>query len=139
MMKVLPTEDKNGFKYFNPYPLVNFGDDKNACTVVSLANCLGIEYNTAKLFMQSRADRKKGKGVKSNDIESALLSLKSYEVEEVDVSDIKYLKEFKELHPEGIYYILVTGHALSLIHGEIYDHSWKPRRRLKRVWRIEKK
>lgn len=139
MMTCLSTKDKNGFKYFNPYPLGNFGDDNNVCTVVSLANCLGIEYNTAKLFMQSRADRKKGKGVKSNDIESALLSLKSYEVEEVDVSDIKYLKEFKELHPEGIYYILVTGHALSLIHGEVYDHSWKPRRRLKRVWKVEKK
>ena len=45
------------------------------------------------------------------------------------------LKKFTEKHPEGKYYILVRGHALSVIDGVVYDYIDKPRRQVTGAWR----
>lgn len=47
------------------------------------------------------------------------------------------LSTFAKKYPRGKFYILVKGHALAIIDGEIVDHTDKPKRRVYYAWEVD--
>jgi hypothetical protein len=46
------------------------------------------------------------------------------------------LAKFCKDHPVGKYWVFVYGHALAVIDGVVYDHSHKPKRKVKFAFRV---
>ena len=136
-MPTLTTDHKNK-PYVDTYDKgIGLGDTNN-CTVVALATVLGIDYSKAKLFAEKKAGRMRGKGLYDDQIEDMLSSLKSYKVEVVKLNGKTYLDSFCKDNDIGRFYVLVSSHALCIINGVIYDHSYKGKRVLKKVYKISK-
>lgn len=131
--------------------------DHNYCTVTALSASFSISADQAHDYAAKTWNRRQGKGV------STLTMLKSFPIAEgltqgKDVlgkevirmkaeHDYKQpdgsiktramnLSTFAKKHPRGSYYILVPGHALAIIDGEIVDHTDKPKRRIRFAWQI---
>jgi len=47
------------------------------------------------------------------------------------------LSTFARKYSRGKFYILVKGHALAVIDGEIVDHTDKPKRRINFAWKVD--
>jgi hypothetical protein len=138
-------------------PATKMQDDKNYCTVTALAATFGMSYDKAYSFASLEWSRKKGRGVATitmlgsfpqavgKDYAKKVLS---QEVERVKAEhDYKQpdgsiktrdmnLSTFTKKYPRGKYYILVKGHALAIINGEIVDHTDKPKRRIRYAWKV---
>ena len=131
--------------------------DSNYCTVTALSASFGISADEAYEYAAKTWERRKGKGV------TTAIMLRSFpqaegfsyakEVMGRDVIRVKAdhdykqpdgsmktramnLATFAKKHPRGKFYILVKGHALTIIDGEIVDHTDKPKRRINYAWRV---
>lgn len=109
--------------------------ETNDCTVVSMMNVLNISYSEAHKILRMRWDRKHRKGVYMKDLE---LKLTEYKVVKgpYDRNNRITINQFVKKHPVGRFYVCVSGHALSIIDGVVYDHTDKPRRLINRAWRV---
>lgn len=136
-MPILTSDHKNN-TYVHNYDEGMGSGDKNNCTVVALSTVLGIDYSKAKLFAEKRGNRVRGRGLYDNQIEDMLFSLKSYHVEKVKLSGKTYLDSFCNNNDIGRFYVLVRGHALAVINGVIYDHSYKGKRVIRKAYKISK-
>ena len=139
-------------------PATKKATDGNYCTVTALAATFGMSYDEAYSFASKEWSRKKGKGVATitmlgsfpqavgKDYAKKVLS---QEVERVKAEqDYKQpdgsiktrdmnLSTFSKKYSKGKYYILVKGHALAVIDGEIVDHTDKPKRRVRYAWKVD--
>jgi len=139
-------------------PATKKATDSNYCTVSALSATFGMSYDKAYDFASKEWSRKKGKGVATitmlgsfpqavgKDYTKKVLS---QEVERVRATqDYKQpdgsiktrdmnLSTFTKKYPRGKYYILVKGHALAIINGEIVDHTDKPKRRIRYAWKVK--
>lgn len=110
-------------------------NESNDCTVISLATLLGWSYGKARTVMRvvgGREDRGRGS------MHMAAKGIKPLvEVNGLCPDKGVTLGEFCRVHKRGKYWVNVTGHALAVIDGKIYDHSYSPRRRVRYAWRLE--
>lgn len=128
------------YKY-SPLPpeLVKASDDykeTNDCTVKAFAIAFNTTYAKAHNHLHKYCGRQRGKGIKSS--RTIPKSLKHSKVKEGPYSRSNRitLSQFCKKHPEGRYYVSVTGHALAVIDGTVYDHSDRPRRQVTWALRI---
>tara|TARA_Y100000588_G_scaffold170332_2_gene184166 strand:- start:649 stop:1080 length:432 start_codon:yes stop_codon:yes gene_type:complete len=110
--------------------------DTNFCTVLALHCVTGVSMKDCNTYL-GKFGRVFKKGMLINQIEEALSSTSKFFFKKGEYSNVNRitLKRFTEKHPEGRYYILVRGHALSVIDGVVYDYEDKPRRQVTRAWR----
>lgn len=139
-------------------PATMLAKDNNYCTVAALSASLDISFDQAHDYARMLWDRKTGKGV------STFTMFKSFPMAEgreqakevlgKEVIRVKAEHDYKQpdgsiktrhmnlstfckKHPRGKYYILVKGHALAIINGEVVDHTDKPKRRIRYAWKIK--
>lgn len=110
--------------------------ESNDCTVISLMHLLDLTYEAAHLIMH-KAGREPGRGA------SMYMAVKQLDPDlltEIKLPDDGItLAEFMREHPLGRYWVFVTGHALTVDMGRLFDHSDKPRRRVWFAWRVNLK
>jgi len=132
--------------------------DRNYCTVSTLSATFEMSYDEAYSFASKEWGRKRGKGVATIDMLESFpqavgkdyaKKVLSQEVVRVKAEhDYKQpdgstktrdmtLSTFSKKYPRGKYYILVKGHALAIINGEIVDHTDKPKRRIRYAWKVK--
>lgn len=131
--------------------------DTNYCTVTALSASFSISADEAYDYAAKTWERKRSRGV------ATLTMLKTFPVAEgvtqakevlgKEVIRVKAEQDYKQpdgsiktrdmnlstfskKYPKGKYYILVKGHALAVIDGEIVDHTDKPKRRVRYAWRV---
>lgn len=131
--------------------------DTNACTVKALSATFGISYDDAYAYAAKMWDRVKGKGVRTSkmlatfpesfDFESFVLgasvervkATKDYKQPDKTMKTRKMtLGTFASTFKKGTYYILVKGHALAVIDGEVVDHTSEFGRKVMYAWRVNK-
>lgn len=138
-------------------PATKMEKDTNYCTVATLAATLGISFDKAYDFASKEWSRRRGKGVKTLTMlgsfpqavgkEYSKMILDSVVTRVKAEQDYKQpqghiitrdmtLSTFSKKYPRGKYYILVKGHALAVINGEIVDHTDKPKRRIRYAWKV---
>ena len=138
-------------------PATKMEKDSNYCTVMALAATFGMSYDKAYDYASKEWSRKKGRGVATLTMLGSFPSavgkeyakkILSQEVIRVKAEqDYKQpqghtvtrdmtLSTFSKKYPRGKYYILVKGHALAVINGEIVDHTDKPKRRIRYAWKV---
>lgn len=105
------------------------------CTVVSLAEVCRLDYLEAHKIMRERFKRQNKRGV-SVDKFAEILSEYTIKKGPYDWDNKIPLGQFCKKHPVGRYFVVVRGHALAVIDGVIYDHSYKPRRMVVGAWRV---
>lgn len=110
--------------------------ETNDCTVISLMHLLGLTYEAAHLAMH-KAGREPGRGASMH---MAVKQLDPELLTEIKLPDDGItLAEFMREHRLGRYWVNVTGHALTVDMGRLFDHSDKPRRRVHYARRVNLK
>jgi hypothetical protein len=138
-------------------PATKMERDSNYCTVSALSATLGISFDQAYDYARDNWSRQRGRGVTTSIMLKTLPQAigKEYakEVLGQEVTRVKAEQDYKQpegymltrdmtlstfakKYPRGKYYILVKGHALAVIDGEIVDHTDKPKRRIRYAWKI---
>ena len=110
-------------------------NERNYCTVVALHTVTGQPIQKCFDYM-SICGRAKSRGVRSRDIADILNKSKSYRFIQKEFSPTITLKKFAETYNNGTYYVVVSGYALAVIDGVIFDFIEKPLRRVKRAFRV---
>jgi hypothetical protein len=112
--------------------------DTKFCTVVALANTMDSDYTTCYRYIQKVGGRIKGRGLSHLGVENIFKNMQStvYVKGPYSRQDSITLNQFCKKHPKGRYYILVRGHALAIIDGDVYDHKLASRRRIIGAWRV---
>ena len=112
------------------------------CTVVAISAVLDIPYLDAHLLCKDLFKRKKKKGV-SNAVWGTFKEQMEVFRPEVKVVEGPYnsknkitINQFCKKHPNGAYLIGVRGHALAIIDGNVYDHSFRIKRQVNSAWRV---
>jgi hypothetical protein len=117
--------------------------EKRDCVVRALANVMGVPYGTAHTFMKKHCNRKDTYGVKGSQIINLFKNKKDVIRRDFNAG----IWEEKRFHtigqlikakPTGTYYILVRGHATSVINGVLNDtvsKNWV----IRHCWEILKK
>lgn len=138
-------------------PATKKATDNNYCTVAALSATFKLSYDQAYDFARDEWSRKKGKGVATSImLRSFPMAVgKEYFKEVLDKQVVRVkaeqdykqpdgsiktrdmtLSTFSKKYLRGKYYILVKGHALAVIDGEIVDHTDKPKRRIRYAWKV---
>jgi len=132
--------------------------DSNYCTVSALSATFSISADEAYEYAAKAWERRRRRGV------STLKMLRTFpqaegisqakEVLGKDVIRMKAEQDYKQpdgsirtrsmtlstfarKYSRGKFYILVKGHALAVIDGEIVDHTDKPKRRINFAWKVD--
>jgi hypothetical protein len=137
--------------------------EKNDCAILALVACTGSTYEEARKFIVRETGRRArqgteltslirslngktvlGKSFKAigdmvtqirgyaglvNLLSPSVLSKTGYRITKSPMTIMRFLKEY----PKGTYYILVRGHAMSIIDGVIYGNPSDGRRLKARV------
>lgn len=113
--------------------------ETNDCMVVSFAAVWDAPYDKAHRHMALQFKRKPRRGVpykvgRDNAISNCPKTVmrKGPYTKENRIS----LGKFCLAHPVGRYWVFVSGHALAVIDGVVYDHSHKPRRMVQIAYRV---
>lgn len=138
-------------------PATRLQDDNNYCTVLALSASFSISADEAHEYATRNWGRRKGRGVATSILFRTFPQAEGVdqakEMIGKDVIRVKAEQDYKQpdgsivtrdmtlstfakKHPRGSYYILVKGHALSIIDGEIVDHTDRPKRRVYYAWKI---
>lgn len=138
-------------------PATRKATDRNYCSVSALSATFKLSYDEAYDFAKKEWSRKRGRGVRTLTILETFPQAvgKEYfkEILDKQVTRVKAKQDYKQpdgsiktrdmtlstfskKYPRGKYYILVKGHALAVIDGEIVDHTDKPKRRVYYAWKI---
>lgn len=138
-------------------PATRLKGDTNYCTVTALSATFSISADEAYEYVAKTWKRKRGRGVATLTMLSTFPQAEGFsyakEVLGKDVIRVKAEQDYKQpdgsiktrdmnlstfskKYPRGKYYILVKGHALAVIDGEVVDHTDKPKRRIRYAWRV---
>ena len=139
-------------------PVTKLIGDTNYCTVSALSATFGVSANDAYEYAAVAWKRRRGRGVTTNVMLQSFPQAEGFsyakEVMGKDVIRVKAEQDYKQpdgsiktramnlstfakKFKRGKYYILVQGHALAVINGEIVDHTDKPKRRIRYAWKID--
>jgi hypothetical protein len=127
--------------------------DANDCAVKALAVATGFSYDDCHSFLELHG-RKRGCGTHTALILNrqngcfpelgfrahGLISW-SRPTPAVEAGTFKTgvtLRAFARAFPQGSYLVTVSGHALSVVDGVVYDGSAKDLRRIRNAWQIER-
>lgn len=132
--------------------------DSNYCTVTALSASFSISADEAHEFATRKWARRRGKGVATVTMLNTFPVAEGHYKEALDkrITRVKAEQDYKQpdgsiktramnlssfckKYPVGSYYILVPGHALAIINGEVVDHTDKPKRRIRFAWNITNK
>jgi hypothetical protein len=132
--------------------------DTNYCTVSALSASFSISADEAYEYAASKWKRKRYKGVPTITMLQSFPCAEGFsqakEVMGRDVIRVKAEQDYKQpdgsiktrsmtlstfakKFKRGKFYILVQGHALAVIDGEIVDHTDKPKRRIRYAWKVD--
>jgi len=139
-------------------PATKLQGDSNYCTVTALSASFDISADEAYEYAAKSWGRRRGKGVATLTMINKTFPLaegitQSKEALGKEVVRVKTEQDYKQpdssiktrdmnlstfckKYPRGKFYILVKGHALAIIDGEIVDHTDKPKRRVYYAWKI---
>ncbi|WKV20470.1 putative peptidase [Pseudomonas phage 16Q] len=108
------------------------------CCVVSFCEIWGAPYNLAHEHIKKQFGRKNRKGTPTVNCRDAIARCPKTKMakREWEGKDRPTIKKFCEMHPEGKYWVFVAGHALAIIDGVVYDHTYGPRRKVKFAFRV---
>jgi hypothetical protein len=98
--------------------------ESNDCAIHAISATLGISYKDA-YSIGELAGRVTGQGTYSHDLISAAKKLGFWFIP-IQTYRIR-LSEFVALNPVGRFYLVIRGHAISLINGEVVDTTTKRR------------
>lgn len=107
------------------------------CTVMAWCNTFDCSYEKAYKWL-ARFGRKHRKGMKIGQIKDALSACKIAKVRfgSYDRKNTICLSKFCKKHPVGRYYVLVSGHALCVKDGVVYDWKEGSRRQVRFACRV---
>jgi hypothetical protein len=124
--------------------------ETNDCTVKALAVSLDIPYDQAYLYAMRSFNRRRNTGPTPNVLKRAFSSDKAFTELQSKALKTTYkqvdgrmldremtIGTFVKTYPSGTYYVVVSRHALVIKNGIVYDHSDKPKRRIKLAWKVE--
>ena len=138
-------------------PATKLQGDSNYCTVTALSASFSVSADEAYEYAATVWNRKRAKGVRTLTMLSTFPQAEGFsqakEILTKDVIRVKAEQDYKQSdgsiitrsmnlstfakkHPRGRFYILVKGHALAIIDGEIVDHTDKPKRRVYYAWKV---
>ena len=138
-------------------PATKMEKDRNYCTVTALSATLGISFDKAYDYARDNWSRERGRGVATSimlrSFPQAVGTDYTKKVLSQEISRVKAEQDYKQpdgsiktrdmtlstftkKFNKGRYYVLVKGHALAVIDGEIVDHTDKPKRRIRYAWKI---
>lgn len=131
--------------------------DSNSCTVKALSATFKISYDQAYDYAATMWARKKGRGVRTMEIlktfpasidQSATVlggtvtkvrATKDYKQPDRTIKTRKMtLGTFTSTYRTGTYYVLVKGHALAVIDGEVVDFKEEFGRKIMDAWKVNK-
>jgi hypothetical protein len=132
--------------------------DTNYCTVSALSASFSISADEAYDYATKIWERRRHKGVSTIKMLSTFPQAEGFtyakEVMGKDVIRMKAEQDYKQpdgsirtrsmtlstfakKFKSGKFYILVKGHALAIINGEVVDHTDKPKRRINYAWKVD--
>lgn len=127
-----------------------YKEEKNDCTVKALAVSLAIPYDQAYLYAKQRLNRRRNVGPTAkvlqrafsfdssfNELKGKALKTTYKQVDGRMLDREMTIGTFAKMYSSGTYYIVVRGHALVVKDGIVFDHSDKPKRRIKMAWKVE--
>jgi len=138
-------------------------NEKNDCFVRTLAVASGSTYETAHSFCKDNFGREDKKGTSNLNIVAQMLEYADNGLEiggkklDVDILPKSRIKNTYKLYgelierqktiasfikdnPSGIFMVMVAGHALAIIDGEVYDwnnNKFKPTRKVQAAYEIK--
>ena len=131
--------------------------DSNNCTVKALSATFGISYDKAYTYAAMVWNRARNKGVALSKILATFPSEVHYHalVPGASVSTVVTTKDYKQpdktiktrkmtlgtftsTYKTGTYYVLVKGHALAVIDGEVVDFVEMYGRKVTYAWKVNK-
>ena len=106
------------------------------CTVKALAIALGTSYERAHRHLELHCNRRRGRGIKSSLVLPKSLRNTPYKIGPYSSSNKVSLSTFCKNHPKGRFYVAVSGHAIAVVDGVVYDYKDAPRRMVKWAIRV---
>lgn len=129
--------------WINNYPKYKEERDKmketRDCVVVSFSEVWGAPYASAHAHIRRQFKRRNRVGTSDLECRDAInLCPKTKMAKKVWVKKEEQptLATFCKEHPVGRYWVFVRAHALAVIDGVVYDHSYKPRRKVQYAYRV---
>lgn len=110
--------------------------EDNDCTVKALAIALDVPYKLAHRHLQLHCGRRQGKGVVSRKVIPQSLKNTPYKVGPYTNENRVSLSRFCKNHPKGRFYVAISGHAVAVVDGVVYDHTDSSRRMVKWAIRV---
>lgn len=111
--------------------------EHNDCVVIGFAIALNTSYEKAHKHIKQTMNRKNRCGTYYvADKLHTTLKKTEHRVGPYTKKNKITIKKFCEKHPQGRYFVCVSGHALAIIDGVIYDYKDGPRRFVDHAIRI---
>lgn len=109
------------------------------CVVVSFSEVWGAPYASAHRHIKTQFKRPNRRGAPDLQCRDALrlcpktrMAQKTWNERETQPTLAQFCKD----HPVGRYWVFVRAHALAVIDGVVYDHSYKPKRKVRYAYRV---
>jgi hypothetical protein len=109
-------------------------NEKNDCFVVAFAIAFNTTYEKAHRHASLQMHRKHRRGTFT--MLYFKKSLKKTPVELLEIPPKNTLSSFVKTHNTGRYIILVSGHALAMVDGTVYDYKYRPQCMVKYAFKI---
>lgn len=127
----------------SPTYLKSIGDpidstDRNQCAVIATTVASGRSYSSVWNEYRNRG-RKKGKGVLVSTIGNVLYKFGFRKVRDYNhlyVKENPTVLQFAKKYATGSYVLIVRGHALAIVDGEIFDNMATKRARIWEAWEL---
>jgi hypothetical protein len=114
--------------------------ETNDCTVISFSEVWGAPYEAARTHLSKQFKRPPRSGPSWKNCDNAIALCPKTKMDKLwGTKDKEYyitLGAFCKRYPTGRYWVFTAGHALAVIDGVVYDHSHKPRRKVKLAYRV---
>lgn len=113
--------------------------ETNDCTVISFTQVWDTTYDLAHKHLKKQFRRPNRGGPSWANCHKAVELCPKTKITDMGYTrDNKItINQFIERHPKGRYWVFVSGHALAIIDGVLYDHSYKLKRRVILAFKVE--
>lgn len=110
-------------------PYIESIQEEKFCTVIALALVTSKPLDKCFEYMK-KCGRQHRRGMTTSEVIDALRRSREFNFEWTEFESPLTLNQFTQKFAKGEYHVLVSGHALAVINGVVYDHTIKPRRRV---------
>ena len=136
--------------------------ERNDCVVRAMATATGVDYDTAHSFVKTTMNRQSRMGVETSVIKQAfnaaeksgiVIGDKKFDVRECTQKEIKNryklhgevvwrkktLKSFLQANKRGTFLVIVSGHAITVKDGEVFDwqnNAFLPTRKVLKAFEL---